>query len=224
MALTRLLDQPSVRAARHLTVAAAEKASVSTTPRRTTIRGYHLSDVASALQKAVRRGDARIAGYFAIEMFESGYAAYAWRRLLTISAEDCAGLVTAEIKALYDSWLVIHAAPKGKGRGRVFLAKAVVLLCLAAKSRDADHLTNLVYDPRAIADGVVERALAEARATMEPIPDYAFDCHTREGKRRGKTRDDFFVEEHDALSPRVPGLFDADLETLRANRTTKGGA
>jgi replication-associated recombination protein RarA len=192
---------------------------MSTTRRLTTTRGYPLSDVASALQKAVRRGDARLAGYFAIELFESGYAAYAWRRLLTISAEDCAGIVTQEIKALYDSWRVIHTAPTGKGRGRVFLGKAVVLLCLAAKSRDADHLTNLVYDPRAIDDAVVEGALAEARATTEPIPDYAFDVHTHEGKRRGKTRDQFFVEEHDALSPRVPGLFDADLEAVR----TKGG-
>src|SRR5262245_8460336 len=72
----------------------------------TTVRGYDLPDVVSALQKATRRGDGRIAGYFAIELFESGFAAYAWRRLLTISAEDCAGLVTQEVKALYDSWLV----------------------------------------------------------------------------------------------------------------------
>ena len=186
-------------------------------PRLTTTRGYHLSDVASALQKAVRRGDARLAGYFAIEMFESNYTAYAWRRLLTISAEDCAGIVTQEIKALHDSWRVIHTAQKG--RGRVFLGKAVVLLCLAAKSRDADHLTNLVYDPRAVADDIVERALTEARATTEPIPEYAYDVHTRRGKHRGKTRVEFFIEEHDALSPRVPGLFDADLEAVR----TKGG-
>lgn len=34
-----------------------------------TTRGYALSDVASALQKTIRRGDARLAGYFAIEMF-----------------------------------------------------------------------------------------------------------------------------------------------------------
>lgn len=178
-----------------------------------TIRKYQLSDVASALQKAIRRGDERVAGYFAIEMFESNYAAYAWRRLLTVSAEDCHGCITTEIKALHDAWQVIHAA--GKGRGRIFLAKAVVILCQARKSRDADHLTNLVYDPEAIDESRLERELAEARKTAEPIPDYAFDCHTSTGKRQGKTKRDFFIEEHDALKPRAAGLFDDDLEALR---------
>lgn len=185
-----------------------------------TSRGYQLSDVASALQKAIRRGDARLAGYFAIEMFERGgqspgYPGYAWRRLLTISAEDCAGIITQEVKALYDSWVVIDAAQKGKQKGRIFLSKAVILLCQAAKSRDADHLTNLVYDPKAIDEVALDAALDEARATPEPIPDYAHDCHTGTGKRAGKTKTQFFLEEYDALSPRQPGMFDDDLEALR---------
>jgi replication-associated recombination protein RarA len=179
-----------------------------------TTRGYVLSEVVSALQKAIRRGDGRVAGYFAIEMFESNYAAYAWRRLLTVSAEDCAGIVTQEIKALYDSWVVIDK--NTKGRGRVFLAKAVVILCQAKKSRDADHLNNLVYDPRLVDEQQLERALVEARASREPIPDYALDCHTGQGARMGKTRAEFFLTEHDALHPRAPGLFDTDLEALRA--------
>jgi len=186
-----------------------------------TIRGYRLSDVVSALQKAIRRGDARVAGYFAIEMFESGFTAYAWRRLLTVSAEDCAGVITQEVKALYDAWVIIDTAHKAakvqkKKRGRVFLAKAVILLCLAKKSRDADHLTNLVYDPKALDEDVIDRALDEARRTSEPIPDYAYDCHTGLGRKRGKTRTDFLLDEYDALAPRAPGLFDADVEQLRA--------
>jgi replication-associated recombination protein RarA len=184
-----------------------------------TKRKYDLSEVVSAMQKAIRRGDVRVAGYFAIEMFESNYAAYAWRRLLTISAEDCAGLITQEIKALYDSWHVI--AKSGKGRGRIFLSKAVVLLCQARKSRDADHLTNLMYDQHAIDEAKLERALAEARENREPIPEYAFDCHTIVGKRRGKTRTDFFLDEDAALKPRVAGLFDADLDRLRQQTTKK---
>lgn len=184
-----------------------------------TSRGYQLSDVASALQKAIRRGDARLAGYFAIEMFEKGgkspgYPGYAWRRLLTVSAEDCAGIITQEIKALFDSWQVI-AKSKGTGAGRIFLSKAVIVLCQAEKSRDADHLTNLVYDAKAIDEVALEAALDEARANPEPIPEYAFDCHTGTGKRAGKTKTQFFVEEHDALSPRAPGLFDDDLEAVR---------
>jgi alkylhydroperoxidase family enzyme len=88
-------------------------------------------------------------------------------------------------------------------------------LCAAKKSRDADHLTNLVYDQLGVSEAALERSLAEARASVEPIPDYAFDVHTKVGKQRGKTKDDFFLSEHDALSPRTPGLFDEDLERLR---------
>jgi replication-associated recombination protein RarA len=181
-----------------------------------TTRGYVLSEVVSAMQKAIRRGDARVAGYFAVEMFESHYTAYAWRRLLTVSAEDCAGIITQEIKALHDSWLVIDK--QKKGRGRIFLAKAVVLLCQAGKSRDADHLTNLVYDPKALDEARLERALTEARAKPEPIPEYAFDCHTSKGAKRGKTKTDFFLSEYDALNPRTPGLFDMDVEELRRGK------
>ena len=178
-----------------------------------TKRGYALLDVASALQKAIRRGDARLAGYWTIELFESNYRDYLWRRLLTISAEDCAGVITKEIEALYRSWQVIDR--QKKGGGRVFAAKAAIILCQAPKSRDADHLTNLVYDPQAIDTAALERDLDEARRNPEPIPPYAFDCHTLEGKRAGKTKRDFFLEEHDALSPRLPGLFDDDLEAKR---------
>ena len=178
-----------------------------------TLRGYQLFDVASALQKAIRRGDARLAGYWTIELFESNFRDYLWRRLLTISAEDCAGVITAEIEALYRSWQVIDKHKKGGGR--VFAAKAAIILAQAAKCRDADHLTNLVYDRKAIDDATLEADLRAARDEVESIPDYAFDCHTATGKAAGKTKRDFFLEEQDALNPRQPGLFDDDLEKLR---------
>ena len=177
-----------------------------------TTRGYALSEVASALQKAIRRGDARLAGYWAIEMFESNFREYLWRRLLTISAEDCWGVITGEIEALYRSWGNINRVKKGGGR--IFASKAVILLCQARKCRDADHLTNLVYDPRRIDERQLMAELEEARKTPEPIPDYAFDCHTQKGRARGKTKAEFFREEFNALHPRQPGLFDDDLDAL----------
>lgn len=175
----------------------------------TTKHGYALLDVASALQKAIRRADARLAGYWAIELFESGYQNYAWRRLLTVSAEDCWGVITYEIESLYRSWELIHK--QKPGGGRIFMSKAACLLAMARKCRDADHLTNLVYDPKAIDDAELEAAIDEARKSPEQIPDYAFDCHTQEGKRAGKTKAQFFQEEFEALTPREPGLFDGDL-------------
>ena len=67
-----------------------------------------------------------------------------------MSAEDCWGILSAEVKALHDSYTEINGhAPKGKPKGRIFISKAVILLCLAKKSRDADHLQNFVYDQQA---------------------------------------------------------------------------
>jgi hypothetical protein len=40
------------------------------------------------------------------------------------------------------------------------------------------------------------------------VPDYAFDCHTRKGRKQGKAKADFFREEQQALKPFQPGLFD----------------
>lgn len=176
----------------------------------TTTRGYILLEVASALQKAIRRGDARLAGYWAIELFESNFKEYLWRRLLTISAEDCWGVITHEVEALYRSWQIIDK--QKPGGGRIFASKATILLCLARKCRDADHLTNLVYDPKAISDDQLEEDLERARESTESIPDYAFDVHTQKGRKAGKTKADFFREEYDALHPRQPGLFDEDLK------------
>lgn len=183
-----------------------------------TKRGYNLLEVASCLQKAIRRGDTALAGYMAIEMFESGYHAYCWKRLLTISAEDCAGIITQEIKACYDSFMLLNEGAK-KPRSRIFLSKAVIVMCQARKSRDADHLTNYVYDRELIEANKLNDAVEEARRNPEniPLPEYTFDVHTTRGRKKGKTKEQFFVDEMKALHPREPGLFDNLVESTAGN-------
>src|SRR4051812_34352688 len=95
-----------------------------------TKRRYNLFEVAACLQKAIRRGNASLAGYMAIEMFESAYALYCLKRLLTISAEDVAGVVTTEIKSLFDSWNVMMKNGKLQ-KSRIFISKAGIVLCQA---------------------------------------------------------------------------------------------
>lgn len=174
-----------------------------------TKRGYAMLEVASCLQKAIRRADTALAGYMAVELFESGFGRYCWKRLLTISAEDCAGLITQEVKALHDSWLVLTDNGE-KHRSRIFLSKAVIILCQARKCRDADHLQNFVYDRRMIDAERLDAAIEEARRSPEnpPLPDYTFDCHTGRGRKRGKTKGQFFIDEFEALKPREQGEFD----------------
>jgi replication-associated recombination protein RarA len=178
-----------------------------------TIRGYQFNEVASALQKACRRADAKLAGYWAIELWESGYGNYVWKRLLTVSAEDCWGILTQEVEALHSAYDYVNVGvPAHKAKGRIFIAKAAILLCLAKKSRDADHLNNCVYDHRAVSDAQLNADLDEVRAHPEPIPDYALDVHTRQGKRDGKTKAMFFREEEAALNPKQESLFDDAME------------
>ena len=169
-----------------------------------TTRGYDFYEVASAMQKAIRRADAKVAGYFALELWHSGYVEYVWRRLFTISAEDCYGIITKEIESLYKAYLFINEKAK-EPKGRVFVSKAVLLLCDARKNRDADHLSNLVYDRN---DCDVEKWLDDVRKAPIPVPEYTFDVHTKKGKAKGRTKADFFRDELEALKPREKGLFD----------------
>ncbi len=191
-----------------------------------TIRGYDFGEVVSAMQKAIRRGDARLGGYWAIELFESGYFKYVWKRLLIISAEDCWGILTQEVAALHSAFELVNAAKSKDGiaKGRIFIAKAVILLASAKKSRDADHLTNLVYDAQAMDAETLAAELVAARREAEDweIPGYAFDCHTAAGRRAGKTKADFFLDEYEALANRQAGLFDDDLRDLKTGQRNLG--
>lgn len=177
-----------------------------------TKRGYEFGEVSSAMQKAIRRGDTRLAGYWALELWASGYGNYVWKRLLTVSAEDCWGILTQEVKALHDGYALVNAnVPAKQAKGRIFISKAVILLCAAKKNRDADHLQNFVYDKCAGLDADKLAADLE-KAGREKIPDYAFDCHTQKGRKMGKSKAEFFRDEQAALEPFQPGLFDDLIE------------
>lgn len=181
-----------------------------------TTNGYDFGEVSSAMQKACRRGDATLAGYWAHELFASGYGNYVWKRLLTVSAEDCWGILTKEIAALHDGYKHVNkGVPLREAKGRIFISKAVILICQAKKSRDADHLQNYVYDQGLdVSAQTLANSLRDSGEYV-PIPGYAYDCHTRAGRRRGATKKKFFIDEQEALSPKQPGLFDHLVPTKR---------
>jgi replication-associated recombination protein RarA len=162
------------------------------------------------MQKAIRRGDAGIAVYFTMELWPK-YSNLAWKRLHIISAEDVAGCITQEVRALHEAYLFIN---KGKGKmddrsGRLFLSKAAILLSVWNKSRDCDHAIVYLFDRKYVSDDEAQAYLAKLdEGERLEIPDYAYDCHTHRGKRAGKTVEDFLVSEFEGLKPRVDGLFD----------------
>lgn len=174
-----------------------------------TQRGYDFYEVASALQKSIRRGDVKLAGYMALELFPT-YSEYCWKRLLTVSAEDCYGIVTKEIMALYEAFHIVNKGKKGKDlKGRVFISKAVILLCQCKHNRDADLLSNYIHDKKYdLTDAEIEKLFDEVREEPVEIPDYVYDVHTKKGKIAGKTKRDFFREEENALENKQLSLFD----------------
>lgn len=172
-----------------------------------TVHGYNFYNVSSCLQKSIRRADARLAGYMALELWTSGYVAYLWKRLFTISAEDCYGILTKEIEALWQGYQLVNDKAV-KPKGRIFISKAVLLLCAAKKCRDADHLSNFVYDKMdGLTPEMLDREISECKEYVE-LPEYVYDVHTMRGKKMGKTKEQFFKEEYEALKPKQAGLFD----------------
>ena len=200
----------------------------------TTNRGYNIYKVLSALQKAIRRGNARLACYWAAELYESGFGPHVWNRLLVISAEDCWGTVTQHIEALRQEVKALESADKqvnkyrGRSTGRplnvLFVLKAAYLLATAQKNRDVDNFYCLVYTPAAIPEKELLADLEASKDLEEPIPPEAFDMHTAEGKKRLKAmgwtekqmKEQFILNETKSLKPYHEGEFHHLVEEIES--------
>lgn len=175
----------------------------------TTLNGYNFYDMSSMLQKAIRRGDLYHAG-FALKELIPKYSTYVWKRLLTISAEDCYGIMTKEIIGLEQADEFFKKNNKGKPEGILF-AKAVVLLCLARKNRDACYVAcnfmqpDTKLDPDDIPDLI---DMDEQNKLGEKVPSWVYDCHTYKGKASGKNILNMIEDEQSSLSPKQISLFD----------------
>ena len=159
----------------------------------TTRNGYEFFEVSSAIQKAIRRGDEDVALYFAAELYNSGYAEYLWKRLKIIASEDIGlaePLMPATIQALYQSFVDVKKKADGKHfPDRLFLVHAVLLLVRAQKSRLVDWALICAFD--------------HANNEKIEIPDYAYDMHTRKGRKMNRTIDHFW-NEASRLEPHDP--------------------
>ena len=105
----------------------------------TTKNGYNMYDMSSMLQKAIRRNDVPYASYAARELY-FGFRPMMWHRLLTVSAEDCFGIVTRNIAALNQADSILNGKDSVEKSCLTFIARAITLLCAARKSRDADYV------------------------------------------------------------------------------------
>lgn len=181
-----------------------------------TRNGHNMYDMASMMQKAIRRSLPRYASYAAYELYGKYYT-YVWKRLLVISAEDCYGIMTQEIVALKLADDEVNKGKKGYDRDPIFLAKAVTLLCLARKNRDACYVAcNFMLPDRVMNEVELQNIghitlpeLQKLRVEEDQIPDWVFDVHTLKGKYKLKKTDlDMTITEEEALKPHQISMFD----------------
>ncbi|MDH4164755.1 MAG: hypothetical protein OEW15_19005 [Nitrospirota bacterium] len=142
-----------------------------------TEKKYPLDEVASALQKTIRRGLEADAMFWAAEL-ETRYPDYLWKRLQIISIEDIGiadretVLYVAEMRRLYAELKKEYdKEPEKKSRSfRMALANAILAMCRSKKSRIGDEFQIAIYGRR-------------DAGWLPEVPDFAADMHTRRGRQ-----------------------------------------
>lgn len=150
----------------------------------------------SAFQKAVRRGQEEDALFWALQLIYhhnllgNAGRTMVWNRLRVMASEDVGS-------ANPEACVVIHSLaesdaklnknkqdkPNGKGNGGrttdIFVSHAVLYLCRSAKNREVDDFICHMY-------GKIREGW---KAT---VPDYAYDKHTAEGRKKGRRFKHFY--------------------------------
>ncbi len=154
-----------------------------TDPLKQTKLGYAFDEVTSAMQKEIRRGDEEVAVYWAL-LLHGKSAQYAWKRVLVTAAEDV-GLgdapAVAQVYSLAAGWKVAKEGARYLSPHALTLA--VVLLCRAKKDTTVEDLQSLTME-------LIKRNV------KREMPVYALDGHTRVGKQRGATWDEWYRARH----------------------------
>ena len=189
-----------------------------------TRNGHNMYDISSMLQKAIRRADIENASYAGMELFGK-FNTYLWKRLYMISAEDCYGIITKEIVGLKNADDFYNKGRKGYDRDTIFVAKAITLLCMARKNRDACYVACNFMDPdiNLEPEQIEEYNPNNVRYLKGELPDYIFDWHTLKGRKMGKTDLDMTISEENALTPHQYSFFDnANWENYYNKQREKG--
>lgn len=178
------------------------------------IGDYDFSEVASSYQKTLRRGLEYEAAYWCFILHESNLYRYAWKRLQVVASEDV-GNGTPEAAMLVHSlqqnyMFCITGVNRSKNDALIFLFQAVMFICRAKKSREADSLANLI------------RTKYEQGERLE-VQDYALDMHTPKGRTIHGAWDDGSPEDkaerhrkwYDEFSKVEPDVGDRYLDELK---------
>jgi len=137
--------------------------------------------ISSALQKAVRRSDERLAAFCVWELVRSGYHGHAWKRLRTmvledIQSEDQVALLVHRYEQLAEEF------GKTDWGGEVAAIQAAIALARAKSSREADWAR---WWFQSVAEEHVKDN-ADDKYQYPTLPDEAFDKHVSHERSKGR--------------------------------------
>lgn len=149
-----------------------------------TKNGYKLDQVVSALQKEIRRGNELMAQYWALEMNESGFWRYCFRRMQVIAGEDI-GLANPEamilVSSTFGALLAQERIKKVTHVDNNIIGFMALYLARSPKSRLVDYWGGIILKRK-------------EKGWKAEIPTYAIDQHTAKGRDMGMDDTDFFRE------------------------------
>ena len=142
----------------------------------TLIGEYTWDEVASALQKSIRKGLEYESCYWGYIFHQSGYGMYLLRRLSVIACEDCGlgdPLSLILVSSTQQSWLLLHKQNKEATLDKFLLALQTILyLCRSKKTREGDSLSNLIHEH-----------FTEGKRLNIDDYDFIKDPHTQSGRK-----------------------------------------
>lgn len=132
---------------------------------------YNLDEVVSALQKSIRRGLEEESMYWALELANSGYGQYLWRRLCVIVSEDV-GLIEPIAPVVINSLAenCKRCTKSWKDPELLPISHAILYLCRANKNREIDDFAEYMQ-------------IKIKKGFRLEVPEWAIDSHTESGRK-----------------------------------------
>jgi replication-associated recombination protein RarA len=163
-----------------------------------THHGLEMMPCLSALQKAIRRGQAPVAMQFACELMHTSKAFFTavCNRLEIVSHEDVGVRMAIQFTATCVEQAKRHYSADKIGPARLMIGNAIRFLCKSEKTRAGTYFAAAI-------------GLENLNEPEVPrIPDYAYDVHTREGRRMGRGIDHFLSDGAKLVNPITPTVQD----------------